>query len=146
MAKRSSKPELINTGREKRHVRRDTKGQVRDSTATHHERGTSQEYVRVDEHGVHRVAQTRVMLDSVVAAWQQGHSPETIRAQYPSLTLEQVCGAITWCLSHPDEVKAYMRQQDAVWDHWRGQFEREPNPLRDRLRKMKQSRQRQGKP
>ena len=39
-------------------------------------------YVRLDEHDVYRVGQGRVMLDSVVAAWQQGHSPEAIRSQY----------------------------------------------------------------
>jgi uncharacterized protein (DUF433 family) len=52
-------------------------------------------YVRVDEHGVLRVSDTRVMLDSVIAAFQQGHSPETIRQQYPALSLEEVYGSIT---------------------------------------------------
>ena len=36
-------------------------------------------YVRLDENGVLRVGAGRVMLDSVVAAFQQGHSAETIR-------------------------------------------------------------------
>jgi len=38
-------------------------------------------YVRTDEHGVMRVADTHVMLDSIVAAFDRGHSPETIRSQ-----------------------------------------------------------------
>jgi hypothetical protein len=38
-------------------------------------------YVRTDEHGVMRVAGTHVMLDSVLAAFEQGHSPETIRSR-----------------------------------------------------------------
>ncbi len=49
-------------------------------------------YVREDAHGVLRIGGGRVMLDSVVAAFEQGHSPETIRAQYPSLSLEEVYG------------------------------------------------------
>ncbi len=39
-------------------------------------------YVRMDPHGVMRVGETRVMLDSVVAAFEQGHSPETIQQEY----------------------------------------------------------------
>jgi len=77
-----------------------------------------QQYVRRDEHGVYRVGAGSVMLDSVVAAWEQGHSPETIRAQYPSLTLEEVYGSITWCLSHRAEVVDYMTRQGATWVQW----------------------------
>jgi uncharacterized protein (DUF433 family) len=57
-------------------------------------------YVREDEHGVLRVGDTRVMLDSLVAAFHQGHSPETITQQYPALTLQQVYGAITYYLAN----------------------------------------------
>jgi uncharacterized protein (DUF433 family) len=65
----------------------------------------SSTYVRKDEHGVLRVGDTRVAFDSVAAAFDQGHSPEMIRQQYPSLTLEAVYGAITWYLAHPDEAR-----------------------------------------
>ena len=51
-------------------------------------------YVRQDEHGVLRIGDTRVMLDSVIAAFHQGHSAETIAQQYPALQLEEVYGAI----------------------------------------------------
>jgi uncharacterized protein (DUF433 family) len=57
-------------------------------------------YVRLDESGVYRVGGTRVMFDSVLAAFQQGHSPETIRQQYPALTLEAVYGSIACYLAH----------------------------------------------
>ncbi len=40
-------------------------------------------YVTLDADGVMRVAQTRVMRDSVVAAFEEGHSAETIQQQYP---------------------------------------------------------------
>jgi uncharacterized protein (DUF433 family) len=53
-------------------------------------------YVSLDGHAVYRVGATRVMLDSVVAGFQQGHSPEMIRQQYPALTLEEVYGSITY--------------------------------------------------
>jgi hypothetical protein len=46
-------------------------------------------YIRVDENGVYRVGTSRVMLDSVVAGFHLGHSAETIKQQYPVLTLEE---------------------------------------------------------
>ena len=91
-------------------------------------------YVRVDEHGVMRVGIGRVMLDSVVAAFEQGHSPETIRQQYPALSLEEVFGAITYYLAHRDEVEAYLRRQDAVWEQWRTRSEQRGSPVAERLR------------
>jgi len=101
-------------------------------------------YVHRDEHNVLRVGKSRVMLDSVLAAWEHGHSPETIRAQYPSLTLEEVYGAITWCLSHADEAAEYMKRQNATWMHWRNRSESTGDALRDRLRTAKTFVQPQG--
>jgi uncharacterized protein (DUF433 family) len=95
------------------------------------------QYVRTDEHGVMRVGATRVMLDSVIAGFEQGHSPETIRQQYPSLSLEEVYGAITYCLAHPDEVQEYMKRQDAVWAEARARSERDVPPVVARLRAMR---------
>ena len=44
------------------------------------------QYVHVDEHGVMRVGNSRVMLDAVVAGFVQGYSPETIQRQFPALS------------------------------------------------------------
>jgi uncharacterized protein (DUF433 family) len=54
------------------------------------------QYVRLDEHGAMRIGNSRVMLDSIVAGFEQGHSPETLQQQYPTLSLEEVYGAITY--------------------------------------------------
>jgi uncharacterized protein (DUF433 family) len=72
-------------------------------------------YVRIDEHGVYRVGNTRVMLDSVLAGFHQGHSPETIQQQFPALNLEAVYGSIAFYLAHVAEVDAYLKRQDAEW-------------------------------
>src|SRR5947208_5739778 len=96
-------------------------------------------YVRQDENGVFRVGRTRVMLDSVVAAFQQGHSPETIRQQYPALTLEEVYGSIAHYLAHLDEVNAYLRRQDAVWREWELRSQQRPSPVAERLRALRRS-------
>ena len=80
---------------------------------------TREPYVRTDEHGVMRVGETRVMLDSVVAAFEQGHSPETIQQQYPALSLEQVYGAVAYYLANRGEVDQYLERQGEVWRRWR---------------------------
>ena len=46
--------------------------------------------------GVYRVAGSRVSLDSIVYAFWEGKSAETIAQSFPTLTLEQVYGAITF--------------------------------------------------
>ncbi|QDV35990.1 DUF433 domain-containing protein [Tautonia plasticadhaerens] len=101
-------------------------------------------YVRNDEHGVMRVGSTRVMLDSVVAAFQRGDSPESILQQYPSLSLEAVYGAITYYLAHRDEVDDYLRRQEQVWDEERARNADKPDPVTERLRLLKQARDRAG--
>ncbi len=101
--------------------------------------GMNDSYVRTDEHGVLRVGKGRVMLESVVAAFEQGHSPETIRAQYPSLSLEEVYGAITWCLAHADAVREYRKRQDDVWQKARAQSEQNSSPVVEQLRALRRT-------
>jgi uncharacterized protein (DUF433 family) len=47
---------------------------------------------------------SRVPLASIVREFQDGQSPEAIRSGFPTLTLEQVYGAITFYLGHRVEV------------------------------------------
>ena len=61
--------------------------------------------------GGYWIAETRVSLDSVVLAFRNGLSPETIALEcFPSLALVQVYGAITHYLSHKTEIDAYLQQ------------------------------------
>ena len=95
------------------------------------------QYVRVDEHGVMRVGTTRVMLDALVAGFEQGHSPETIQQQFPALSLEEVYGAITYYLSHRDDVQAYLQRQEALWKALRVEAEKQASPVVKRLRALR---------
>ena len=97
---------------------------------------TSRSYIRQDEHGVLRVGATRVMLDSVVAAFHQGHSAETIAQQYPALSLEEVYGAIAYYLANKQEVDQYLRRQDEVWRRWREKADAVTSPAVQRLRRQ----------
>jgi uncharacterized protein (DUF433 family) len=98
-----------------------------------------EEYVHIDEHGVYRVGKTRVMFDSVAAAFLQGHSAETIQQQYPALTLEEVYGSIAYYLGHRAEMDAYLRRQEAVWQQLRAQSEQQPSQVVARLRALTQA-------
>jgi uncharacterized protein (DUF433 family) len=62
----------------------------------------------LDSSGVLRVGRTRVTLDSVVGAFQDGASAEQIAEQYPVLSLAEVYAAITYYLGHRDDVERYL--------------------------------------
>jgi uncharacterized protein (DUF433 family) len=99
----------------------------------------SKTYVETDEQGARRIGRTRVSLDSVVIAYQQGHSPETIRQQYPSLTVEEVYGAITYYLANREDVERYLQQQQRLWSELRQRAAQEPSPVVERLRKLRRA-------
>src|SRR5580693_9259846 len=70
------------------------------------------EYIEQRSGGFY-VADTRVSLDSIVYSFKAGDSPETIRQNFPSLTLEQVYGAIAFYLAHEQEVDSNIREGEA---------------------------------
>jgi len=60
------------------------------------------------------ISGSRISLESIVFSFLDGLSPETIVAEsFPTLSLEQVYGAIAYYLSHRSEIDAYLRQVDA---------------------------------
>jgi uncharacterized protein (DUF433 family) len=99
----------------------------------------SKDYVQIDEHGVMRVGASQVMLDSIVISFQQGLSAETIQQQYPTLSLEEVYGAIAWYLANIDEVQQYLKKQDAVWQQWREKAAEHEGAVIQRLRSLQKT-------
>jgi hypothetical protein len=97
----------------------------------------SSSYVHTDERGTMRAGEAGVMLDGIVYAFDDGASAESIRQQYPGLTLEEVYGAITYYLAHKDDVRAYLQRQDDLWEQWRAKTEEQESPVVDRLRQLK---------
>lgn len=75
----------------------------------------STEYVQL-EGDIYRIAGTRVSLDSIVYAFWNGETAETIAQSFPVLTLEQVYGAITYYLAHKAEVDPYLEQRRADYE------------------------------
>jgi len=65
-----------------------------------------------DADGVVRVGNTRVTLATIVAAFREGATPETIAQQYPSLALADVYAVIGYYLNHRLDVHAYLQRHE----------------------------------
>jgi uncharacterized protein (DUF433 family) len=88
-----------------------------------------------DRNGVMRVGDTRVTLDTVVAAFREGATAEEIVQQYPSLQLADVYAVIGYYLHHQPEVDYYLRQrqQQAAEVRRTNEVRFDPAGVRDRL-------------
>jgi uncharacterized protein (DUF433 family) len=88
-----------------------------------------------DADGVVRVGSTRVTLDTVVAAFLEGMTPEGIVQQYPSLPLGQVYSVLGYVINHPAEVEAYLRDRRRLAEDLRRENEARFDPVgvRNRL-------------
>jgi uncharacterized protein (DUF433 family) len=72
--------------------------------------------LNADGTGGLRVGGTRVLLEIVIRAFQDGATAETIVQRYPSLALSDVYFTIGYYLRHSTEVNAYLadREQQAA--------------------------------
>lgn len=91
--------------------------------------------LKTDADGVARVGLTRVTLDTVVAAFDEGATAEEIVHQYPSLHLADVYAVIAYYLQHRPEIDDYLRlrQEQAARVRQENQSRFDPEGIRDRL-------------
>ncbi|MEM9542647.1 MAG: DUF433 domain-containing protein [Cyanobacteria bacterium P01_E01_bin.42] len=62
------------------------------------------------------IQETRISLDSIVYAFHNGQSPESIVRAFPLLTLEQVYGAIAFYLANRAEIDRYLEQEEIEFE------------------------------
>lgn len=86
-----------------------------------------EQYVEKHEKG-YRIAGSRVSLDSIVYAFWDGKSPETIAQSFDTLTLEHVYGAIAFYLSNRSKIDAYLEQMQKDYEA-RRQAARDADPM-----------------
>ena len=67
--------------------------------------------LRTDADGVVRVGTTRVTIDTIVAAYDEGATAEQIAQQYPAVTLPEIYATIAFYLTHADSVRAYLQRR-----------------------------------
>lgn len=70
--------------------------------------------LRVDGSGAIRVGGSRVLLELVVRAFQDGATPEAIAQRYPSASLADIYAAVTYYLRHRDDVERYLVERERV--------------------------------
>jgi len=92
------------------------------------------------EDGTIRVADTRVTLDRIVAAFQAGATAEEIAQDYSALNLADIYAVIAYVLTHRSEVDTYLHGRRERADEVRREIEA-ASPDRD-LRERLLARQR----
>jgi uncharacterized protein (DUF433 family) len=91
--------------------------------------------LQADEDGVLRVGGTRVRLETVVDAFNNGCAAEEILLKYPSLKLADIYAVITYYLWHRDAVEAYVEERRRFAEQVRQENEARfpPDGVRERL-------------
>lgn len=79
--------------------------------------------LRWDSSGALRVGESRVLLELVIHAFEDGATPETIAQQYPTATLADIYSVITYYLRHRSEVEAYLAEREKQSEKVRQQIE-----------------------
>ncbi|HQU93963.1 MAG TPA: DUF433 domain-containing protein [Pyrinomonadaceae bacterium] len=93
------------------------------------------------KNGGYYIADSRVSLDSVVYAFREGKSPESIRWSFPVLTLEEVYGAVAFYLANQAKIDKYLIESEIKFEKEaairRAQFRKENPELYKRLVKAR---------
>lgn len=78
----------------------------------------STSYVQARDDNLY-VGTSRVTLDSVIVPWLAGETPETIHADFPTVPLSDIYGAIAYYLEHQAEMDAWLRAGDELYERLR---------------------------
>ncbi len=69
--------------------------------------------IRFNSESVALVGSTRVLLSSVIWAFQQGETPEQIVDSFDTLSLADVYAVIAYYLNHREQVDTYLAEEEA---------------------------------
>jgi uncharacterized protein (DUF433 family) len=91
--------------------------------------------LEMEPDGVIRIGGTRVPLETVIAAFQDGATPEEIVQQYPSIPLGDVYQVVGYYLSHRAEIESYLdtRLSQASQTKQANEARWKPDGIRERL-------------
>lgn len=91
---------------------------------------------RQDAQGGLRVGESRVLVELVIRAFQDGATPEAIAQRYPTATLTDIYGVIAYYLRHQAEMEAYLKSRECQAKEVQERIEaqqRDTTALRQRL-------------
>jgi len=87
--------------------------------------------LRDEADGAMRVGDSRVLLELLIHAFQDGATPEEIVQQYPTLSLPDVYSVISYYLRHRAEVETYLAERERSALETRKRIERQQRDLSD---------------
>lgn len=87
--------------------------------------------LREEVDGALRVGNSRVLLELVIRAFQDGATPETILQRYPTLTLSDIYAVIAYYLRHPSDIEDYLARRDRTAEEVSSRIERMQGDLAD---------------
>jgi uncharacterized protein (DUF433 family) len=79
--------------------------------------------LREDASGALRVGDSRVLVELVIRAFQDGATPETIVQRYDTLALADVYSVIAYYLRHPSEIEEYLARREVKAEEVRRRIE-----------------------
>lgn len=85
--------------------------------------------LREDAAGALRVGDSRVLLELVIRAFQDGATPETIVQRYSTLALADVYAVVAYYLRHPSDVEGYLARRDQQAEEVRHRVESQQGDL-----------------
>ena len=99
--------------------------------------------MQIDSDDVIRVGGTRVRLDTVVYAFNEGYTAEEIVSQYPALNLADVYAVVAYYLNNRTSVDDYIARRAAVAAKTQQEIEARPEykAFRERLLARRQKQQ-----
>jgi uncharacterized protein (DUF433 family) len=98
-----------------------------------------------DGQGGLRISGTRVLLERIIHAFEDGATPEGIVQSYDTLQLADVYAVLTWYLRHKAEVQDYLRKRAEEAETTRQMIEaKQPDRAELRARLMARRVQKEG--
>ena len=85
--------------------------------------------LREDATGALRVGDSRVLLELVIRAFQDGATPEMIVQRYSTLALPDVYAVIAYYLRHHSEIEGYLAQREQKAEEVRQRIESQQGDL-----------------
>lgn len=87
--------------------------------------------LRRDASGALRVGRSRVLLELVIRAFQDGATPEVIAQRYPSAALADIYAVIAYYLRHRADIEAYLIEREHKAQEVRHRIESHQRDLTD---------------
>ncbi|MFL6255546.1 MAG: DUF433 domain-containing protein [Pyrinomonadaceae bacterium] len=91
--------------------------------------------ITAGEAGVLLVTGTRVPLDSIIYAFNEGATPEEIAQNFPTLDLAAIYAVVSYYLQNRSEVEQYLEQRKVQQEELKKELQARFNPhgIRERL-------------